>query len=33
MRNYEFVYAGAIRRVAVTVSDNGFIVGANPIGR
>lgn len=30
---FEFVYAGRVRRVAVTIGDNGFIVGANPVGR
>ena len=27
---YEFVYNGEVCRIAITVSDNGFIVGANP---
>lgn len=27
---YEFVYEGKTRRVAITIGDNGFIVGANP---
>lgn len=27
---YECSYKGVIRRVAITVSNNGFIVGANP---
>lgn len=27
---YEFTYNGARQRVAITVSDNGYIVGANP---
>ncbi len=27
---YEFTYNGTRRRVAITVSDNGYIVGANP---
>ena len=27
---YEFVYEGQIRRVAIQVSVNGYIVGANP---
>ena len=30
---YEVVFGGEVRRVAVTVGDNGFIVGANPVGR
>ncbi|ROT34231.1 WXG100 family type VII secretion target [Micromonospora sp. HM5-17] len=30
---YEVVFEGRIYRVAVTVGDNGFIVGANPVGR
>jgi hypothetical protein len=29
---YEFQWNGATHRVAVTVGDNGFIVGANPVG-
>jgi hypothetical protein len=28
---YEFVHEGKSRHIAVTVSDNGFVVGANPI--
>ena len=27
---YEVTYNGITRRVAITVSDNGFIIGANP---
>ena len=27
---YEFVYEGQTRRVAIGISNNGFIVGANP---
>ena len=27
---YESTYKGVTRRVAITVSDNGFIIGANP---
>ena len=27
---FEFVYEGKTRRIAITISDNGFIVGANP---
>lgn len=27
---YEFMYNGETHRVAITVGDNGFIVGANP---
>ena len=27
---YEFTYNGTRQRVAITVSDNGYIVGANP---
>ncbi len=27
---YSFEYNGEIRKVAVTIADNGFIVGANP---
>ena len=27
---YEFIYNGETHRVAITVGDNGFIVGANP---
>lgn len=27
---YEFTYNGKIHKVAITVSDNGFIIGANP---
>ena len=27
---YEFTYNGKIHKVAITVSSNGFIVGANP---
>ncbi len=30
---YEVAFVGQTRRVAVTVGDNGFIVGANPVGR
>lgn len=30
---YELTFQGQTTRVAVTVGDNGFIVGANPIGR
>ena len=29
--NYEFKYEGKIRRIAITVGDNGYIVGANPV--
>jgi hypothetical protein len=29
---YEFQWNGATHRLAVTVGDNGFIVGANPVG-
>ena len=29
---YELQWNGATQRVAVTVGDNGFIVGANPVG-
>ena len=29
---YEFRWDGASHRLAVTVGDNGFIVGANPVG-
>ena len=29
---YEVVFGGREIRVAVTVGDNGFIVGANPVG-
>lgn len=29
---YEFEWNGATHRLAVTVGDNGFIVGANPVG-
>jgi len=28
---YEFIYKGKKRRVAITVGDNGFIVGANTV--
>lgn len=28
---YEFIYNGEKRRVAITVGNNGFIVGANPV--
>lgn len=28
---YEFIYKGEKRRVAITVGNNGFIVGANPV--
>ena len=28
---YEFTYQGKIQRVAITVSSNGYIVGANPV--
>jgi len=28
---YEIMYNGKLQRVAITVSDNGFIVGANPV--
>lgn len=28
---YEFMYNGTIQRVAITIGDNGFIVGANPV--
>ena len=28
---YEFTYNGALQRVAITVGNNGFIVGANPV--
>ena len=28
---YEFKYEGKIRRIAITVGDNGYIVGANPV--
>ena len=27
---YEFVYEGKTRRIAIGISNNGFIVGANP---
>ena len=27
---YEFIYKGVIHKIAITVGDNGFIVGANP---
>lgn len=27
---YEFTYNGEIHKVAITVGDNGFVVGANP---
>lgn len=27
---YEFTYNGEIHKVAITVGNNGFIVGANP---
>jgi hypothetical protein len=27
---YEFIFNGETQRVAVTVGDNGFVVGANP---
>ena len=27
---YEFIYNGEIHNVAITVGENGFIVGANP---
>ena len=27
---YEFTYNGTRQRVAITVSNNGYIVGANP---
>lgn len=27
---YEFSYEGKLRRVAITIADNGYIVGANP---
>lgn len=30
---YEVAFKGQIRRLAITVGSNGFIVGANPIGR
>ncbi|MDQ4109641.1 MAG: RHS repeat-associated core domain-containing protein [Actinomycetota bacterium] len=30
---YELTFQGQTTRVAVTVGDNGFIVGANPVGR
>ena len=30
---YEITFGGKIYNVAVSVGDNGFIVGANPIGR
>jgi hypothetical protein len=30
---YEVVFEGRTYRVAVSVGDNGFIVGANPVGR
>ncbi len=28
---YEIEYNGKLQRVAVTVGDNGYIVGANPV--
>jgi hypothetical protein len=28
---YELQFAGKTHRIAVTVADNGFIVGANPV--
>lgn len=28
---YEFVYNGTTQRGGITISDNGFIVGANPV--
>ncbi|WP_445448395.1 hypothetical protein [Enterococcus faecalis] len=28
---YEFIYQGEKKRVAITVGNNGFIVGANPV--
>ena len=28
---YEFVYNGTIQRVAITIGNNGYIVGANPV--
>ena len=28
---FEFMYKGQLRRVAVTVGNNGFVVGANPV--
>ncbi|WP_324691642.1 RHS repeat domain-containing protein [Flavobacterium cheonhonense] len=28
---YEYLYKGEVKRVAVTTSENGFIVGANPV--
>jgi uncharacterized protein YukE len=30
---YEVVFEGKIYKIAVSVGDNGFIVGANPVGR
>ena len=27
---YEVIYEGKLQRIAITISDNGFIVGANP---
>jgi hypothetical protein len=30
---YEVLFDGKIYRIAVSVGDNGFIVGANPVGR
>ena len=29
---FEIMINGELRRIAVTVSDNGYIVGANPRG-
>lgn len=30
---YEVVHNGTVHRIAVSVGDNGFVVGANPAGR
>lgn len=30
---FEVDFRGEIRYIAITVSDNGYIVGANPVGR
>ena len=31
IRIYKITYKGVKKRVAVTVGDNGFVVGANPV--
>jgi hypothetical protein len=30
---YEVVFEGNVYKIAVSVGDNGYIVGANPVGR